>query len=532
MPHMNRSDDHRKPSRQTQMAQPDVAGIRGLWSRDLVKRYLQSIVLILIVFIPTIGQAEDWAQFRGPNCTGIADASGPLPEKFSATQAVRWKADLGDGIGCPIVAAGRLFTSAMIDDKTVGLYAFDAATGEELWKRSWPAGDVEEIHKTNSHAATTPAADAERVYFYFSTLGMLTVDAATGKDVWQKELPVPYFVFKWGAGMSPVLYKDLLLFCQDDDLNPAFFAFDKRTGEVRWKDDRSDMAVNYSHPVICEAASGDEIVVGGTGLLIGYDPATGKRLWHARTLLRNIKTTPVCVDGVVYISLQSGGIANQWLASVDRAETGNSDDKITRDEIQAFVGKRPVPESFYRKTFGRGDLDGDGDLEGKELDAAFLNADNFAGAAYDAKDPAAEFILAVKGGGRGDVTETHVLWKHPTKHTDHIVSPMVVNDRMLLVKGGGIATCFDTKNGESLFGPARIRNEGDYFASPIYGDGKIYVASENGRVVVLSDGPELNILAVNDMGDSILGTPAIADGALFVRTRRAIFRIQKPDVVE
>ena len=76
--------------------------------------------------------------------------------------------------------------------------------------------------------------------------------------------------------MSPVLYKDLLLFCQDDDLNPAFFAFDKRTGEVRWKDDRSDMAVNYSHPVICEAASGDEIVVGGTGLLIGYDPATGK----------------------------------------------------------------------------------------------------------------------------------------------------------------------------------------------------------------------------------------------------------------
>ena len=199
MPHMNRSDDHRKPSRQTQMAQPDVAGIRGLWSRDLVKRYLQSIVLILIVFIPTIGQAEDWAQFRGPNCTGIADASGPLPEKFSATQAVRWKADLGDGIGCPIVAAGRLFTSAMIDDKTVGLYAFDAATGEELWKRSWPAGDVEEIHKTNSHAATTPAADAERVYFYFSTLGMLTVDAATGKDVWQKELPVPYFVFKWGG---------------------------------------------------------------------------------------------------------------------------------------------------------------------------------------------------------------------------------------------------------------------------------------------------------------------------------------------
>ncbi|HIK96427.1 MAG TPA: serine/threonine protein kinase, partial [Planctomycetes bacterium] len=114
----------------------------------------------------------------------------------------------------------------------------------------------------------------------------------------------------------------------------------------------------------------------------------------------------------------------------------------------------------------------------------------------------------------------------------HIVSPLVVGNRMLLVKGGGIATCFDTKDGKSLFGPARIRNEGNYFASPVYGDGKIYIASENGRVVVLKDGPELNVLAVNDMGDSILGTPAIADGGLFIRTRSAIFRLQKTEVPE
>jgi len=74
--------------------------------------------------------------------------------------------------------------------------------------------------------------------------------------------------------MSPVIYKDLILFCQDDDLHPALYAFDKQSGEIRWKDDRNDMAVNYSHPVICETPSGDEIVVAGTGLLIGYEPAT------------------------------------------------------------------------------------------------------------------------------------------------------------------------------------------------------------------------------------------------------------------
>src|SRR5438552_2513401 len=165
---------------------------------------------------------------------------------------------------------------------------------------------------------STPAADADRVYFYFSTLGLLAVDSRTGKDIWEKKLPTPFFVFKWGPGMSPVLYKDLVLFCQDDDLFPAFYAFEKSTGNLRWKDERLDMAVNYSHPVICTANGRDDIVLAGTGMLLGYDPKSGERRWHAKVLLRNIKTTPVCVDGVVYISVQSAGIANQWLASVDQ----------------------------------------------------------------------------------------------------------------------------------------------------------------------------------------------------------------------
>jgi outer membrane protein assembly factor BamB len=491
---------------------------------------LVALTLGASLLISSRASGEDWPQFRGPNCTGISHSKSPLPVKFSAEQNVRWSAELGDGIGCPVVAAGRVFTSAMVDEKTVGLFAFDAKTGKELWKRTWPAGDIPEIHKTNSQAATTPAADAERVYFYFSTLGMLTVDAKTGEDVWKRKLPVPYFVFKWGAGMSPTLYKDLLLFVQDDDLAPAFYAFDKKTGELRWKDDRGDMAVNYSHPVICSTDHGDEIVVAGTGLLVGYDPKNGQRIWTAKTLLRNIKTTPAVQDGVIYISLQSGGIANQWLASVDRADTGNGDGKLTREEVQAFVGKRKVPEAFFEKTFGRGDTNKDGALEGEELDKAFLNTDNFAGARFDSPTPGDEFIVAVRGGGRGDVTKTHVLWKHGTKHTDHIVSPFVLGGRMLLIKGGGIATCFETKSGKNLYGPARIQNAGEYFASPIYGDGKIYVAGENGSVVVLKDGPELKVLSVNDMGSPILGTPAIADGTLFFRTRAGLVAVSSTTV--
>lgn len=479
------------------------------------------LLLIAVVVCPGALRADDWPQFRGPNCCGISATLKPLPVKFSNTSNVRWSATVGDGVGGAVVVAGRVFISGMTKKDTVSLFAFDAETGRKLWQRDWPAGALPEVHQTNSHASSTPAADTERVYFYFSSLGLLAVDARSGEDMWRRPLPVPFFVFKWGAGMSPVLYRDMLLFCQDDDLYPALYAFDRATGKQLWKDDRLDMAVNYSHPVINTVDGRDEIVVAGTGLLIGYDPQTGQRRWYAKTLLRNIKTTPVCVDGVIYISVQSSGIANQWLVAVDQAETGNKDGKVDKAEIQAFAGQAPIPDAFFQRTFDRGDLNQDGFLEGPELDVAFLHPDNFSGAKFTSlgESAAEEFILAVRGGGVGNVSLSHVLWKHRTKHTDHIVSPLVSDGRILLVKGGGISTVFETRAGTPLRGPKRLANATNYFASPVSGDGKIYLAGENGRIVVLKNGADYEELAVNDIGGSVVATPAIADGTLYIRTR-------------
>lgn len=473
--------------------------------------------------------SADWPQFRGPNCTGIASSDQRLPTQFSATENVAWSAKVGDGVGCVVVVAGRAFVSGMTNDDTVSLFAFDATTGRKLWQRDWKTGPLAEIHATNSHASTTPAADEERVYFYFSTLGLFAVDAASGEDVWHQELPTPFFVFKWGPAMSPVLYKDLVLFCQDDDLSPALYAFNRKTGQLQWKDERLDQAVNYSHPVVCTAQGRDDIVVAGTGMLIGYDPETGKRRWSAKVLLRNIKTTPVCIDGVCYVSVQSGGIANQWLAAVDQAETGNSDGKLDKKEIQAYVGGTIVPPVFFERTFDRGDLNQDGFLEGKELDIAFLHPDNFAGTDFRSlgENAAEQHIVAVRGGGEGDVTGSHVLWRHPTRHTDHVVSPLVSDGRMFLVKEGGIRTVFDLEDGKSLSGPRRVGKGGSYFASPVLGDGKIYLAGENGTVLVLEDSSSYDLLATNDMGQSIIATPAIADGRLYFRTREKILCVSE-----
>ncbi|AMV20877.1 PQQ-binding-like beta-propeller repeat protein [Planctomyces sp. SH-PL14] len=473
--------------------------------------------------------AADWPQFRGPNCSGISTDAHDLPVEFSLAENVRWSAPVGDGIGGAVVAAGRLFVAGMTGKEQVSLFAFEARTGKPLWKRDWPTGELPEVHATNSHASSTPAADAERVYFYFTTLGLITVDARTGADVWKQPLPEPFFVFKWGAGMSPILHGEKVIFCQDDDLSPSLRAFDRRTGKPLWTDDRLDQAVNYSHPVINTVDGKDELVVAGTGMLLGYDPETGERTWKARTLLRNIKTTPVAQDGVVYVSVQSSGIANQWIVAIDQATTGNRDGQVDRAEIQAYVGDKPIPPAFLDRAFARGDLNKDGFLKGEELDVAFMDPENFAGKRHTelGESAAEQFIVAVRGGGHGDVTDSQVLWRHATKHTDHVVSPLFSQGRLMLMKSGGIMTTFQCTDGKPLGGPKRKGGATNYFASPVVGDGKIYMAGENGKVTVLSDTPDYEQLAVNDLEEGIVATPAIHEDALLFRTRTKLICIGK-----
>lgn len=444
-------------------------------------------------------QAEDWAQFRGPNCSGISSSKN-LPVNFSADNNVSWSHELGDGIACPIIVNDRVYITSMVGDQTFAVICFDALTGEQLWKNEMVTGPLPGITPPNSHASSTPAADGERVYVYFSTLGLLAF-SKDGKLEWHRPLPVPEYLLSWGAATSPVLYKDSVIFCQDDDLFSYVMAVNKKTGEVLWQTERSDVLGGYAVPLVCPVGDRAEIVVAGSGHLKGYDSETGKELWRCNSLLRTVMTTPVFHDGIVYLAIESYGDTDRILkyALLQWRDT-NQDGAITKDE---------VPEAFTQK-FVRGDVNKDGKLVDDEITAAFQPTNTVGGG---------KVVQAVRVGGSGDVTESHMVWNlTDTRAPSNLASPLFVNDRLFIVKKGGISSSFDT-NGKKVWYQKRIGNRGNYYASPVAGDGKIYVPGENGNIVVLEDGPEMKVLAKNDMGGSLVATPAIANDRIFVRTR-------------
>ena len=468
-----------------------------------------ALAVALIVVSASSGQAEDWAQFRGPNSSGVSKGSKNLPVRFSTTENVVWKKTLGTGIACPIISGGRCIETATVGKKgkeRFVIFAFDAATGKDLWKQEFATGPLPEITWPNQHASCTAASDGERVYVHFSTIGLIALDASNGKKLWTHKTPEPFYLLGWGAANSPIIHEDKVIFCLDDDLNSYLLALDKYTGQQKWLTKRPEMLGGYSVPVVVTAGGQTDIVMSGSGKLKGYNPKTGKQRWTCNTLLRTIMTTPAVDGDKIYVSVQSYGDTDRTLkfALLQWRDT-NQDGKLARKELdKAFWGK-----------FDKGDHNKDGFLVDDEIDDAFQAVTNRVGGG--------NIIQMIRGGGKGDVTKTHVGWNLNNKSPSNISSPLVVNDQLFLVKEGGISAAFSAVDGKTQWQRKRIRNLGHYYASPIYGDGKIYITGENGFIVVLQQGPKLKYLAKNDVGESCVATPAIAEDRLYVRTINTLY---------
>ena len=133
-------------------------------------------------------------------------------------------------------------------------------------------------------------------------------------------------------------------------------------------------------------------------------------------------------------------------------------------------------------------------------------------------------LLAVRTGGTGDVTQTHIGWK-TIRGAPNRSTPLLVDD-LLYVAGdkNGVASCLDAKTGTAVW---QQRLEGDNIASPVGAEGRVYFFNRDGTAFVLATGREAKVLARNQLDDGCMASPAIAGQGLYVRTKTHLYRIEQ-----
>jgi outer membrane protein assembly factor BamB len=439
---------------------------------------------------------EGWSRFRGPNGSGVS-TSTRLPSEFGPDKNVVWKTELPFGHSSPALTRERIFLTAARGDRLVTI-CLDRATGRVLWERETPRTRVEKLDSRNGPAGPTPATDGVNVFVFFADYGLLSYDM-NGRERWR--VPLGPFNNLYGMGASPILVDDKVVLVCDQNTESYVVALDQKDGRVRWKTARPEAHSGHSTPILYKPQGGaTQLVIPGSFLLTAYAVNNGEKLWWVGGLSFELKSTPVVLGDTLYIN-GFGTPQNQPGAHPAIPEF---------DEILKQYGEPNGEVTLARLPNGNArswaDLDANAAVSRSEWDY------------YRAAMASENGMLAIRLGGRGDMTASSVRWKYH-KSVPQLPSPLVYRNVLYMVNDGGIVTTLHPETGAEM-GQGRLKGAiAPYFASPVAADGKIFMASETGKVAVLAPGGGLEPTVVNDLQDDIYATPAISDGRIYVRTR-------------
>ena len=266
-------------------------------------------------------RAEQWPQWRGPRGDGTSTETG-IPIHWSPTENIRWKTPIpGKGHSSPVVWDDRIFLTTCLEEKQQRLLlCLDRADGKILWQRIVLTAPLEHKHDLNSYASATPATDGSHVWVAFfeqPRIELVCYDFA-GNEVWRRSPGT--FNSIHGFCSSPVLYKDLVILNCDQDAPAFIVAYDRRSGEEKWRADRPNRTRSYCTPIIKQLAGREQLVLSGSKCVASYDPETGKQLWIVDGPTEQFVASLVTADGLVFVT---GGFPTLHLMTIDPDGYGN-----------------------------------------------------------------------------------------------------------------------------------------------------------------------------------------------------------------
>ena len=287
-------------------------------------------------------------------------------------------------------------------------------------------------------------------------------------------------------------------------LGSGIAAFDRRNGELRWKTPREEMD-GYATPLLYQpAGAAAAIITASRGQLGAHRVDNGKRLWSWNKLSPSEVASPILVNDTLFTFGYGNDRATPFSVPLQKYDQ-NGDAKLTPDEYG---------EDAYLKGVGLFVGNTDGIVTQEEFDFR----QNLSGGPSG--------LLAIQLGADAATTPRE-LWRYEKSFVAVVPSPLHYEGVLYVLKNGGLLTSFDPKTG-SVSKAGRVAGAlAGYSSSPVAAEGKIFIASEEGKVTVLKAGAEWDVMQINDLEEGCYATPALANGSIYLRTNDALYRFGK-----
>jgi outer membrane protein assembly factor BamB len=443
---------------------------------------MMRLLLALIVFgcLSMTVFAQNWPSFRGSNASGVADGQ-PLPTSWDAERAVNilWKTPIpGLAYSSPVIWGNRVFITTAVSEDPSSQY--DHHTG----------GNIEPRDKVKH---------SWRIY---------CLEKSSGQVIWQRTahegIPrVNRHIKASQANQTPVTDGRYVVALMGSE---GIFAFDLG-GKLLWKRDLGllnpglygDQTSEWGHaasPIIYKNLVIVQCDAHRQSFIAAYSLQTGEEVWRTERHEITSWSTPGVYEGVKRPELIVNG--GHYIRGYD---------PLTGKELWRFS---------------------DSDTQVKQQVPVIAQGLIILAGGYPPGRP----IYAFRPGASGDIslkegeeTNRFLAWRIP-KGSAYTPTPLAYGDHLYICDDKGVMSAWRIATGELVY---QERVPGSFTASPVAGDGKLYLAGEDGELFVVKAGAKFEILATNPMGESLMATPAISDGMLIVRGRHQVFAIaEKP----
>ncbi|HET9530831.1 MAG TPA: PQQ-binding-like beta-propeller repeat protein [Blastocatellia bacterium] len=422
---------------------------------------------------------QHWPEWRGPFLNGMA--RGDAPTAWSDTKNIKWKADIpGRGHSTPVIWGDRIFLTTAIQ------------TGQT--PQPAPAQDQSAQGEGRRRGGPGGGAGAQIEHRF----EVMCLDRKTGKVLWQKTARVArphegyHRTYGSFASNSPIT-----------DGRYVYVSFGSRgiycydfNGKLIWEKDLSvqlRMRLQFGEGV-APALDGDRLFHTfdheGGSFIVALDKRTGKELWRAERDEPSSWSTPLIIEH-----------AGRRQIIVSATKKVRSYDVKTGKVIWecAGLGSNVIPAPVYHN-----------------------------GVVYVMSGHRDPKLMAIKLGKEGDLTGTDsVLWSH-TRGIAYTASPVLHEGKLYVLTDSGQMSCFNIATGEPFYHQVRLPRPYNFKSSPVGASDKLYLASEDGDVIILKMGEKFEVLATNRLEDQVfIASPVIVEGELFLRSQNNLYCISE-----